>query len=254
MEHGDLHERRGPRARAEPPPGPRRRHDCDDARLHGGVRGASTCSPSIAWRSSPRTASGPTWPRCCSGRWGSRSCPSRILGSTFGCANGLILSGARVLFAMARDGVFFDTAGRIDPRRQTPRGALVLQGVWSIVLALSGTYDRLLTYVTFSSLAFNALTVVALLVLRRTRPSAARPYRTWGYPVTPALYLAGALFFLIYLRRRPPRCLCGGGARRAGVARLCGICATLEPPPDVVARHRESPCRRARERDSVFPA
>ncbi len=134
-----------------------------------------------------------------------------ILGSTFGCANGLILSGARVLFAMARDGLFFKAAGRIDARRQTPRGALLLQGAWSIVLALSGTYDRLLTYVTFSSLAFNALTVVGLLVLRRTSPDAARrPYRTWGYPVTPVLYLSGALFFLVYIFAGDPRDACAG--------------------------------------------
>jgi len=122
-----------------------------------------------------------------------------ILISTFGCLNGLILGGARVLFAMARDGVFFRAAGRIHPGTHTPRGALVLQGVWSAVLALSGSYDRLLTYVTFASLGFNALTVVGLFVLRRKRASASRPYRTWGYPVTPAVYLAGALFFLLYI-------------------------------------------------------
>jgi APA family basic amino acid/polyamine antiporter len=122
-----------------------------------------------------------------------------ILVSTFGCVNGLILGGARVLFAMARDGLFFRVAGRIDPVRQTPRGALLLQGIWSAVLALSGTYDALLTYVTFASLAFNALTVVGLIVLRRTQPDAPRPYRTWGYPVTPAVYLLGATFFLLYI-------------------------------------------------------
>jgi basic amino acid/polyamine antiporter, APA family len=133
-----------------------------------------------------------------------------ILISTFGCANGLILSGARVLFAMARDGLFFRAAGRIDARRRTPSGALALQGAWSVVLAISGTYDRLLTYVTFASLGFNALTVVALLVLRRTRPGAPRPYRTWGYPATPALYLAGALFFLVYIFAGDPRDACAG--------------------------------------------
>jgi basic amino acid/polyamine antiporter, APA family len=133
-----------------------------------------------------------------------------ILVSTFGCANGLVLSGARVLYAMARDGVFFRVAGRVDSRRQTPTGALALQGVWSVVLAVSGTYDRLLTYVTFASLGFNALTVVALLVLRRTRAEAPRPYRTWGYPLTPALYLAGALFFLVYIFAGDPRDACAG--------------------------------------------
>jgi APA family basic amino acid/polyamine antiporter len=122
-----------------------------------------------------------------------------ILISTFGCVNGLVLGGARVLFAMARDGLFFRAAGRLDPRRHTPKGALVLQGVWSCVLAVSGSYDRLLTYVTFSSLGFNALTVVGLFVLRRKRQEWTRPYRTWGYPVTPAVYLAGASFFLLYI-------------------------------------------------------
>jgi APA family basic amino acid/polyamine antiporter len=133
-----------------------------------------------------------------------------ILVSTFGCVNGLILGGARVLFAMARDGVFFRVAGRVDPRTQAPRAALVLQGIWSAVLALSGSYDRLLTYVTFASLAFNALTVVGLFVLRRTRPSTPRPYRTWGYPVTPVVYLAGALFFLVYIFLGDPLDACLG--------------------------------------------
>jgi APA family basic amino acid/polyamine antiporter len=133
-----------------------------------------------------------------------------ILVSTFGCVNGLILGGARVLYAMARDGLFFRIAGDVDPRRHTPRGALLLQGIWSAVLALSGSYDRLLTYVTFASLAFNALTVVGLFVLRRKRPDEPRPYRTWGYPVTPAVYLAGAVFFLLYIFAGDPKDACTG--------------------------------------------
>jgi basic amino acid/polyamine antiporter, APA family len=122
-----------------------------------------------------------------------------ILVSTFGCVNGLILGGGRVLFAMARDGLFFASAGRVHPTRHTPVNALVLQGIWSSVLALSGSYSALLTYVTFASLAFNALTVAGLFVLRKKRPDAERPYRAWGYPVTPALYLVGAVFFIIYI-------------------------------------------------------
>jgi APA family basic amino acid/polyamine antiporter len=133
-----------------------------------------------------------------------------ILVSTFGCLNGLVLGGARVLFAMSRDGLFFRVAGHVDPRRQTPSGALLLQASWSAVLALSGSYDRLLTYVTFASLAFNALTVVGLFVLRRTQADAARPYRTWGYPVTPAIYLAGATFFLLFIFMGDPRDSCAG--------------------------------------------
>ena len=133
-----------------------------------------------------------------------------ILISTFGCVNGLILGGARVLYAMARDGLFFRAAGRIDPVRHTPRGALLLQGVWSVVLALSGSYDRLLTYVTFASLAFNGLTVAGLFVLRRTRAGAPRPYRAWGYPFTPAVYLVGAAFFLVYIFIGDPVDACAG--------------------------------------------
>lgn len=133
-----------------------------------------------------------------------------ILVSTFGCVNGLILGGARVLYAMARDGLFFQSAGRVDPQSKAPRGALVLQGVWSIVLALSGSYDRLLTYVTVASLGFNALTVLGLFVLRRKQPDLPRPYRARGYPVTPALYLAGAVFFLVYIFVGDPKDACLG--------------------------------------------
>jgi APA family basic amino acid/polyamine antiporter len=122
-----------------------------------------------------------------------------ILISTFGCVNGLILGGGRVLFALARDGLFFSAAGKVHPKHHTPANALLVQGVWSAVLALSGSYSRLLTYVTFASLAFNALTVVALFVLRKTRAELPRPYRAWGYPITPALYLVGAGFFTIYI-------------------------------------------------------
>jgi APA family basic amino acid/polyamine antiporter len=128
-----------------------------------------------------------------------------ILVSTFGCTNGLILGGARVFFAMARDGVFFRRAGEVHPRFHTPVAALVLQGLWSCVLALSGSYDALLTYVTFASLSFNALTVVGLFTLRRTQPDAERPYRVWGYPAVPAIYLAGAVFFLVYIFVGAPR-------------------------------------------------
>ena len=128
-----------------------------------------------------------------------------ILISTFGCENGLILSGARVLYALARDGIFFAGCARVHPRYQTPHVALIVQGVWSSVLALSGSYSRLLTYTTFASLAFNALTVVGLFVLRRREgPPAPGDYRTWGYPLTPILYLLGAVFFILYIVQGEP--------------------------------------------------
>ncbi len=111
-----------------------------------------------------------------------------IMISLFGCANGLILSGARAYYAMARDGLFFDFAGRLN-RRAVPGWGLVLQGLWACLLIFSGTYNQLLDYVIFAALIFYALTVGGLFVLRRTRPDAERPYRAFGYPVVPALYV-----------------------------------------------------------------
>ncbi|HXS28500.1 MAG TPA: amino acid permease [Steroidobacteraceae bacterium] len=112
-----------------------------------------------------------------------------IMISTFGCNNGLILSGARVYFAMARDGLFFRRAGALDPKRQTPAFALVIQAVWTCVLCLSGTYSQLLDYVIFAALLFYLLTAVSLFALRRTRPHAERPVPVPGYPWLPALYI-----------------------------------------------------------------
>jgi APA family basic amino acid/polyamine antiporter len=127
-----------------------------------------------------------------------------ILISTFGCVNGLILSGARVCFAMAREGVFFRSNAVVNPITKTPANALIYQGVWSCVLTLTGSYDDLLTYTTFASVLFGALTVAGLYRLRVTQPDRPRPYRCWGYPVTPALYLVIAVPFLIYVVRGAP--------------------------------------------------
>ena len=93
-----------------------------------------------------------------------------IMISTFGCVNGLILAGARVLYAMSRDKLFFKRAGDVHPVYRTPAPALLLQGAVAAVLTLTGTYNDLLTMVAFVSLLFNTLTVVALFVLRRRRP------------------------------------------------------------------------------------
>ena len=114
-----------------------------------------------------------------------------IMVSTFGCNNGLILSGARVYYAMARDGVFFRSAGRLNTRG-VPGAALVVQCVWACLLCLSGTYADLLDYVIFAVLLFYVLTVLGIFRLRRTRPDEERPYRAFGYPVLPALYVVAA--------------------------------------------------------------
>jgi APA family basic amino acid/polyamine antiporter len=112
-----------------------------------------------------------------------------IMISTFGCNNGLILSGARVYYAMARDKLFFSSAGTLHPEYKTPVVALVVQALWTSVLCLSGTYGQLLEFVIFAALVFYMLTAVGLFALRVKRPEAERPVRVPGYPWLPALYL-----------------------------------------------------------------
>jgi APA family basic amino acid/polyamine antiporter len=124
-----------------------------------------------------------------------------IMISTFGCANGMILAGARVYYAMALDGVFFRRAGRLDAKHHTPAFALAIQGVWAVVLALSGSYNDLLDYVIFAVMLFYILTIAGLFVLRRKRPDMERPYRAFGYPLLPAAYIvvAGVIEVLLLL-------------------------------------------------------
>ncbi|MHB1863335.1 MAG: APC family permease [Gemmatimonadaceae bacterium] len=126
-----------------------------------------------------------------------------ILISTFGCMNGLILAGARVYYAMARDGLFFKAAGTLSGRG-VPAVGLVLQSVWTALLCLSGTYGQLLNYVIFANLVFYVLTTAGLFILRARRPDAERPYRVVGYPFVPALYLAMAAGVMILILMSPP--------------------------------------------------
>ncbi len=127
-----------------------------------------------------------------------------IMVSTFGCANGLILAGARVYYAMARDGLFFRRAGALDPGSHTPRFSLAIQCAWTVVLTLSGSYSDLLDYVVFAVLLFYILTIAGIFVLRRTRPDLERPYRAWGYPVLPVIYiLAAGLIEILLLLYKP---------------------------------------------------
>jgi basic amino acid/polyamine antiporter, APA family len=128
-----------------------------------------------------------------------------ILLSTFGCNNGLILSGARVYYAMAKDGLFFRSVGRLHPRFKTPVISLIVQAIWTCILCLSGTYGQLLDYIIFAVLVFYILTIFGLFVLRRTRPEAPRPYKAIGYPVLPAVYIVMALFIDVVLLRYKPQ-------------------------------------------------
>jgi APA family basic amino acid/polyamine antiporter len=128
-----------------------------------------------------------------------------ILLSTFGCNNGLILAGARIYYAMARDGLFFRSVGKLHSRYKTPAISLVLQTLWACILCLSGSYGQLLDLTMFAVIIFYILTISGLFVLRFTRPEAERPYRTFGYPVLPAVYILMALFIEIVLLRYKPQ-------------------------------------------------
>jgi APA family basic amino acid/polyamine antiporter len=121
-----------------------------------------------------------------------------VMISGFGCANGLILTGARVIYAMAHDRVFFPAAGRLNAA-SVPAFALIIQGVWASILTLSGTYSELLDYVIFAQLMFYVVTVLAVFVLRTKRPDAPRPYRAFGYPWIPIAYIVAAGAMMIDL-------------------------------------------------------
>ena len=127
---------------------------------------------------------------------GNRLVSFAILVSTFGCLNGIILSGPRVYYAMARDQLFFARVAEIHPRFRTPIKSLALQAVWASLLTLSGTYSQLLSYVISAALLFYILTVYGVIVLRRSRPDLNRPYRTVGYPYLPIVYVGLAAIVL----------------------------------------------------------
>jgi APA family basic amino acid/polyamine antiporter len=132
-----------------------------------------------------------------------------IMVSTFGCNNGLILSGARAYYAMARDRLFFRSAGELNQAR-VPAWGLILQGIWAGALVLPRTYDAkkadygnlygdLLEYIMSAAVLFYILTILGLFRLRFTRATADRPYRAFGYPVVPALYILGAAAFVVVM-------------------------------------------------------
>jgi APA family basic amino acid/polyamine antiporter len=137
--------------------------------------------------------------------YGAKLMAAAILISTFGCVNGMLLAGARVYYAMSRDGLFFKSVGRLSERSKTPVNSLWVQWAWTCLLCLSGSYGQLLDYVIFAVLIFYILTIAGLFVLRRTRPDAVRPYRAFGYPVLPALYIVMAAWICGVLLRYKPQ-------------------------------------------------
>ncbi len=121
-----------------------------------------------------------------------------IMISTFGCNNGLIMAGPRVYYAMAKDGLFFKRVGEIN-KNGVPGFALVVQGIWAVLLCLSGTYGNLLDYVIFAVLIFFTLTILAIFILRVKRPDIPRPYKAFGYPVIPSIYILTTITIMIIL-------------------------------------------------------
>jgi APA family basic amino acid/polyamine antiporter len=140
-----------------------------------------------------------------------------IMVSTFGCLNGIILTAARVYYAMAKDGLFFRQAGVLN-KNHVPARSLTLQCIWSCLLCFSGSYGDLLDYVMFAVMIFYVLTVSGLFILRKKRPDAERPYKALGYPVLPAIYVLLALLVAIFMiLTNGENCLWGAVIMLAGV-------------------------------------
>ena len=170
--------------------------------LHGDPAGATVAARGIEFATSDRVATAAM--EASLGPAGAIVMAIAIMISTFGCVNGIVLAGARVYYAMARDGLFFEVTGYLNTRR-VPAAALVLQGLWAAALTLSGTYGDLLDYVIFAALLFYALTAGAIFVLRRKQPNTPRPYRALGYPVLPGLYIAVSSLIMLDLLIVKPR-------------------------------------------------
>jgi len=167
--------------------------------VDGDPQGATIVSRGIMWAKDGRV--GVAAAGIIFGKWAIIMMAVLIMISTFGCNNGLIMAGARLYYAMAKDKLFIKQAATLN-KKSVPGNAIIMQAVWASVLCLSGTYSKLLDYTTFASLLFYVVTIAGIIVLRRKRPDAERPYKTLFYPVLPILYiiLAGliSLDLLIY--------------------------------------------------------
>jgi APA family basic amino acid/polyamine antiporter len=171
--------------------------------MHGDLNGATVMARGIQHATEDRVATAVLEQIFHSG--GAYLMAAAILISTFGCANGMSLAGARVYYAMSRDGLFFKSVGKLHPRYKTPAAGLLVQAAWAIVLCVSGSYGQLLDYIIFAVLVFYILTIVGLFVLRFKKPDAPRPYKAWGYPVLPAIYIGMAGWICIVLLRYKPQ-------------------------------------------------
>ena len=171
--------------------------------MHGDPNGATVMARGIQHATEDRVATAALEQIFHS--WGAYLMAGAILISTFGCANGMSLAGARVYYAMSQDGLFFKSVGKLHPRYKTPAAGLLVQAAWATLLCISGSYSQLLDYIIFAVLVFYILTIVGLFVLRFKRPDAPRPYKALGYPVLPALYIALAGWICVVLLRYKPQ-------------------------------------------------
>jgi APA family basic amino acid/polyamine antiporter len=138
--------------------------------------------------------------------------------STFGCLAATILYSSRIYHPMAADGLFFRPLAKIDPVRRVPLRSLWSQSLWAVLLTLSGTYSQLYTFSVFAGLLFHLAAGAAVLVMRRREPAAARPYRVWGYPVVPMLFLAAMTLLIVNtVVERPVESLVGLGLVATGL-------------------------------------
>ena len=131
------------------------------------------------------------------GKYGASIISIAVIVSTFGALNGSILSTARVCFAMARNNMFFKKLGEVHPKFATPHTSLVAQGLWSCLLVLSGSFDTITDYVIFAAWLFYMLGAYGVIILRKKMPDAKRPYKVWGYPFTPIIFVIFSFMFLV---------------------------------------------------------
>jgi APA family basic amino acid/polyamine antiporter len=171
--------------------------------MHGDPHGATALARGLQYASEDRVGTAALEVMFHSA--GAYMMAAAILVSTFGCANGMSLAGARVYYAMSQDGLFFKSVGKLHPRYRTPAAGLLVQAAWTALLCVSGSYSQLLDYIIFAVLVFYILTIVGLFVLRVKEPNAARPYRALGYPVLPALYIVMAVWICVVLLRYKPQ-------------------------------------------------
>ena len=171
--------------------------------MHGDPHGVTAVARGIQFASEDRVATAALG--IVFGSAGAFLMAAAILISTFGCANGLTLAGARVYCAMSRDGLFFKSVGKLNEKYKTPAMGLIVQAVWTALLCVSGSYSQLLEYIISVELVFYILTIVGLFVLRFKQPNAERPYKVLGYPVLPAIYIIMASWICIVLLRYKPQ-------------------------------------------------